>query len=336
MNETIHTIAEKCGVSPSTVSRVLSGQAEKYRIGQATAQKVLKVAHDCNFVPNPLARSLSTKKSNTVGLLLPNLINPFFAEIAHIAVTELKSAGYTTILINTTEDSKSFEDSLQTLVSRKVDGIIAAPCGENASLLEKIDREKVPVVLIDRFYRNSALSFVTTDNYKGAVDAVKYLIDKGHRNIACINGVENATPVIERRRGYIDAMNNAGLRRYISVTGNDSTFENGFMEMRLLLGKKERPSAVFSLGNTITMGAIMALKESGIRIPEDMSLISFDNQMYLDFIEPKLARISQPTDQMTRLATRLLIDKMKNKDSESMQILLPPTLIEGKSVKNLR
>lgn len=335
MKETIRSIAERSGVSTTTVSRVLSGKTEKYRINKATAEKVMAVAKSCNFAPNYMAQSLSIRKSKTVGLLLPTLVNPFFAEMAHVAVGVFRQAGYTTILINTTEDEKTFEEGITTLVSRQVDGIIAAPSGLDASLVEKIDRDNVPVVLIDRFYPGSELSFVTTDNYRGSVEATRYLIEHGHRNIVCINGSDNVVPISERRRGYTDAMKEAGLENYISITGNDSTLENGYLETKLLLARKNPPSAIFALGNTIAMGAMMAIKEAGIKIPDGISLISFDNQLYLDFLDPALTRMGQPIEKMTRLAAKLLLDKMLTDKHENPQIMLKPELIEGKSVKIL-
>lgn len=337
MNETIHTIAARCGVSTSTVSRVLSGQSEKCRISAATTQKVLDEARRCNFVPNSIAQSLSTRRSMTIGLLLPTINNPYFSQMAHVAVGELRRSGYTTILMDTTEDPATFNAAMQTLVSRQVDGIIAAPCGQDYGLVETIVASGTPVVLIDRFFRGSELSYVTTDNYKGAVDAVRYLIAHGHRNIACINGVENATPVEERRRGYVDAMKEAGQEKYISICGNDSTIENGYLEAKLLLGRKHRPSAVFTLGNTIAIGALQAFKEEGVKIPDEMSIISFDNNEFLDILDPVLTRVSQPVDDMTLLAVKLLLGNMKQKQvDEPSHIMLPPSIIEGGSVKTIR
>ena len=335
MNETLLSIAKRCGVSTTTVSRVLSGQTEKYRISKATAEKVLKMTKACNFSPNLLAQGLSTNRSKTVGLLLPALSNSFFAEAAHTIISEMRLAGYTTVIIDTTEDEDTFSQSLISLMSRKVDGIIAAPCGHNASIPEEIEEKGTPIVLIDRFYQESHLSFVATNNYKGGYDATQYLIDRGHKDVVCFSGLD-ISPITQRCEGYLNAMTQAGLVAKVVNTGNDFTIQNSYLETRLLLNRKTRPTAIFALTNIITLGVVKALKEAGVAIGKDISLISFDNQLYMDYMEPNITRISQPTEDMAKLAVKLLLDKMSSSDKNGAQLLLDPSLIEGTSVSDLR
>lgn len=335
MKETLSTIAARTGLSISTISRVLSGNAGKYRICKATQDKVLEEARRCNYQPSLLAQSLRTSRSSMIGLLLPSVSNPYFAEMANVAISELRKAGYTTIVMDTMEDEGLLYESTLSLAARQVDGIMVVPCGTDCSLLERMDNNNIPVVLIDRFYKGTKLSYVTTNNYQGGLEATRHLISKGHRNIACIKGVESSLPSQERVNGYLDAMREAGLSDYASVVGNDFSIQSGYIETQLLLCRSERPSAIFTLGNTIAMGALKAIREGGMRIPQDISLMTFDNNLYLDYIDPAITRIGQPVEDMAKLATKILLDKINSSFSGYSQLRLAPSLIQGESVRQI-
>ena len=335
MKETLSTIAARTGCSITTVSRVLSGNSAKYRISAATRDKVLEEAARSSYRPSVVAQSLRTSKTHTVGLLLPSVSNPYFADMAQVAVSELRRAGYTTILIDTMEDARELSESVVSLVSRQVDGLIVVPCGTDATLLEQVEDNGVPVVLIDRQYGESKLSYVTTNNYQGGLEAVRYLISNGHRRIACIKGVLSSVPSQERVEGYRSAMKEAGLEEEEIIVGNDFSVQNGYLETRLLLSREQRPTAIFTLGNTIAMGAMRAIREAGLRIPEDISLMTFDNNMYLDFIEPVLTRIGQPVEDMAKIACKILLDKIHSSFTGYSRLRLAPVLIPGASVLKL-
>lgn len=334
MKETLTTISQRTGISASTISRVLSGNAAKYRISKCTANKVLSEAQRCNYRQGFIIQSMLSKRSGMIGLVLPSLSNPYFSEMAHVAISALRAEGYSTIVADTMEDEKTFRESIAAMIAGKVDGMLVAPCGDNPQLLESIENNNIPIVLIDRFYKNSKLSFVTTNNYQGGVDATRYLISKGHRRIVCIKGVGSSLPNQERLEGYEQAMNEAGLGEYITSCGNDFTVQNGYEETLAQLQMKEKPTAIFSLGNTIAMGAIKAIREMGLRIPDDISIITFDNNMYLDYLTPSIVRIGQPVNQMTTLATKILLDKIRGTFTGSSHLRLSPTLINGESVRD--
>ncbi len=335
---TIFSIAKKTGFSASTISRVLSGQGEKYRISESTIAKIKEEAKLCNYTPSLLARSLRIKKTNTIGLVLPSIDNPFFANIASIITKEAKSKGYTIILSDTLEDENSEEECIESLTSRNIDGAIIISCREKSDLLESVSKQRMPIVLIDRYFKETSLPYVSTDNYFGATLATNYLIENGHKNIACIQGNPSTMPVKRRVEGYKDCMKKHNLSDFIFISGNSFSIENGYIETLNLLNKKERPTAIFTLSNTITLGAYKAIKESGLKIPSDISIICFDNHLYLDYIEPTVTRIAQPIDEMGVLATKILLEKIDKKnfpeDESTYQLLLAPTLIMGKSVLN--
>ncbi len=335
MKESLSTIAERVGVSVTTVSRVLSGNAEKYRISKTTEARIRAEAERCNYVPSLVAQSLRKRQTKTIGLLTPSLANPYFAEMSSVIVSEVHRRGYTTLVIDTMEDERNFSDGFSLMLSRQVEGILAVPCGQDSRKVEQINHDLVPVMLIDRYYEESALPYVSTNNYKGGYDAARLLIKSGHKRIACIQGVRTSAPNNERVRGYRDALEEAGLGGEAIVAGNEFSIQNGYLEAKLLLSRKDRPTAVFALSNNITLGVLKALKEAHLHIPEDISLVSFDNYAYMDYMEPPITRVSQPVEDMALLATKILFDRIDGVSTGVSQLRLSPTIIQGESVGRL-
>ena len=332
MKETLSTIAGRLGVSISTVSRVLNGNADKFRISQKTRKRILAEARRCNYTPSFSIRTIMDKTSSTIGLLVPSLSNPYFAEMAGVIIQELKRRGYSTIVIDTMEDEKQFCEGLIQLSARHVNGIIAVPCGIDESYAEAIKRN-IPIMLIDRYYKNSSLPHVTTNNYNGGRDATSILISNGHKRIACIQGVRSSEPNNERVKGYLDTMHKNNLDEFCKVAGNAFSIQNGYDEMKMLLEDPEPPTAVFALSNNITLGIIKAVREEGLHIPQDLSLISFDDFTYMDYMEPPITRVGQPVEDMAMLATKILLDQIENgATGANPQLKLSPTVIPGGSI----
>ena len=335
MKETLSTIASRLGVSVSTVSRVLSGDAERHRIPKSTAERILKEADRCNYTPSHSARSLRTSKSYAIGLVIPSMSNPFFADMASVIIEGANSRGYTAIIVDTMEAESNQKKAVDSLVSRQVEGIIVAPCGGEEHLTALSDAG-LPVVLIDRYFEHSSLPYVTTNNYKGGVIATQTLLDYGHKDIACIQGVTSSMPNMMRVQGYLDKMKEAGLEDRITVVGSEFSIQNGYLEARLLLCGDHCPTAIFALSNTIGLGVMKAIREMNLRIPEDISLISFDNNIYLDYMIPPIARVSQPLEDMSRLATKILFERIADITIPSSHVMLSPSLIPGGSVRSLK
>ena len=330
MKETLSSIAERLGCSATTISRVLSGKAEKYRISEATVKAVLREARRCNYTPSATAQILRTKKSNTIGLLLPSVSNPYFADMASVIISELSDSNFTTIVVDTMESEQKLNESARSLISRQVDGLIAVPCGENGEEMEMLSSH-TPLVLIDRYYKNTSLPFVTTNNYQGGLDATKHLLSRGHSRITCIQGVQSSMPNKERVRGYCRAMEEAGLAENINIVGNEFSVQNGYLEAKLLMSREIRPTAIFALSNTILLGALKAIREAGLSIPQDVALISFDNNLYMDYMTPSITRISQPVEDMSKLAVKILLDKLNGESNCNSQLRLSPMMVAGES-----
>lgn len=325
-------IAKKAGFSISTVSRVLNGKAEQYRISKKSQIKIRETAKRLNYVPNQFAASLKSGKSNTIALIIPSLSNPFFASIASEINAEIRNRGYITIIGDSDENSEIENEELLQMQSRNIEGLVIAPSSQDYKNIKRLHDQGLPVVCIDRYFEGLDIPYVSTDNYRGAYMATQHLLEHGHTRIACIQGVEESTPNRLRIQGYKDAMVNARVKDY-SISGNDFSVQNGYKETKLLLQQKHRPTAIFALSNTIAMGSMKALKEEGLSIPDDMSIITFDDHPYLDYLATPLTCIAQPTREICRIAVKHLFFMLDNKEVRSRQVLLTPELIYRKSVK---
>lgn len=330
----IKDIAKKTGLSITTVSRVLTGKAEQYRISDKSKQKVLKAARQLNYLPNQVAVHLRLGKSHTIALILPSLINQFFAGIASAINSELRSMGYITILGDSDEKLEIEESILKQMVSRRIEGLIIAPCGGDWRHLKRYYNQGLPVICIDRYFEGAGIPYVSTDNYYGAYEATKHLIENGHTNIACIQGVKHSMPNKQRIKGFTDAIMEAGIENY-SITGDAFNVQNGYLETKLLLRKKEPPTAAFTLSNTIAMGCMKALKEENLNIPDDMSLITFDDHPYLDYLATPLSCVSQPVNDICKIAIKFLFAQLERSEMITQEVLLKPEIKFRDSVRRI-
>lgn len=340
--DTLLSISERTGFSISTVSRVLSGKGPDYRISKKTIDYIKDVARSCNYTPDLIAQSLRTRRTNTIGLTVPNIDNPFFSTLAAVIINQFKSQGYNILLSDTMENEANEMQAINSFVSRKVDGIIAVPVGSSPSYLEEI-AQSVPMVLIDRYFENTTLPYVCTDNYSGGYMATEYLIGKGYRNILAIQGVPTSMPNRERLRGFIQAAQDHQGTGVVERTAGDSfSIENGYREAYLALTSEDKPDAVFAFSTTILLGVIKAVKELELKVPDDVALISFDNNRFLDYLDPAITRIEQPVNTIGKLATDNIIRMIEREDADdgsrsiherqdTSQILIRPSLIEGRS-----
>lgn len=334
-NITIKDIAEKTGFSTSTVSRVLNGKSEEYRIAKKSQLLIEAAASELDYVANHFAANLKSGKSNTIGLILPSLRNPFFANIASKINSEVRKYGYTTIITDSDESVENEKIELQQLVSRNIEGVIIVPCGKEVDHIKQIFKKRLPMVLVDRYFEGSKIPFVSTDNFDGAFKATKLLIENGHENITCIQGVVDSLPNELRIKGFTSAMNEAGLKS-LRIVGDEFSVENGFLETKILLQNEIRPTAIFTLSNTIALGCLKALKEENVRIPQDISIITFDDHLYLDYLATPITSVVQPVESICKLAMKYLISTLNNEDVEtSKQVILKPEIKHRESISRI-
>ena len=334
---TLKKIAAESGVSVPTVSRVLSGKGERYRISQTTIELVNRIAKELNYTPNFLASSLRLKRTFTLGLIIPDISNPFFSSLARSVEKATRRGGYSIILCDSEETTKIEIESFKLLESRKVDGLIVSPVGQESRHFLAGNEPRVPMVLVDRYFPELNIPFVTSDSYHGAFDAVTHLIDNGHRRIACIQGLHDTSSNIDRVRGYVDAHNKRFLEVDESlIVGDNFGEENGYIEAKLLIRRAQRPTAIFCVGNLISLGVLRALAEEGLSIPQDISLISFDDHPYFSFLSPPITTVAQQNKELGRIAAKLLLERIESPDNhESGGIFVPTKLLIRDSVRSL-
>jgi LacI family transcriptional regulator len=334
---TLKEIAAKSGVSVPTVSRVLSGKGEQYRISQTTIDQVNRIAAELNYTPNYLASGLRLKRTFTIGLIIPDISNPFFSSLARSIEKATRQGGYSIILCDSEETTKIEIESFKLLESRKVDGLIVSPVGQESKHFLAGNEPRVPMVLVDRYFPELPIPFVTSDSYHGAISAVTNLIECGHRRIACIQGLHHTSSNIDRVRGFVDAHKNKGLEVDESlIVGDNFGEENGYIEAKLLMRRAGRPTAVFCVGNLISLGVLKALAEDGLSIPQDLSLISFDDHPYFSFLTPPITTVAQQNKELGRIATKLLLERIESPSTrESEGIFVPTKLLVRNSVRRV-
>lgn len=330
----INDIAKITGFSTTTVSRVLNGKAEQYRIAKKTQKEIESAAKKMNYTPNLFATNLRTGKSNTISLIIPSLNNPFFASISSEINSEIRKYGYTTIISDSDENPEIEKMDLEQLRARNIEGLIIVPCSNQWKYIKDLYDQNMPIVCIDRYFENLDIPYVSTDNYYGAFHATQLLIKYGHNNIACIQGVQDATPNRLRVKGFTEAIIEAGIKNKC-IVGNDFSIQNGYLETKLLLQQKKTPTAIFALSNTIAMGCIRALKEENKSIPDDISLITFDDHPYLDYLETPLSCVAQPISDISKIAVKFLFSIIDKRDVNVSQVLLKPVIKLKESVKKL-
>lgn len=335
---TLDTIAEKLGMSATTVSRVLNDKSKQYRISEKTEKLVRQAAQELNYSPNQLARGLRLRRTNITGYIIPDLSNFFFANVSSGAEKYLRKNGISMIFSNSEENILLEKGALKTLLGRKIDGVLISPLGDDRTHLQDLVSRRFPSVLVDRYLPDIDLPFVASDNFRGSYDAVKYLFDKGHTVIGCIRGQTRSTSTTDRVRGFIEAHKDAGISlEKDQISGDTYSIENGYIEAKLMINRTPRPTAVFALNNQIALGAMRALQEEGIRIPDDISVITFDDHVMMDFLATPLTCVTQRASEMGAIAGKMLLEQLEStEDSKPRGLFLPTTLVERKSVKSIR
>ncbi|CAN5594178.1 LacI family DNA-binding transcriptional regulator [soil metagenome] len=333
MAATLNDVAERAGVSVSTVSRVLSNQGEKYRIRQETEDRILTAAKELKYRANHLARGLRLSKTNTIGVLAPDISNPFFAHIIKRIQSAAHELGYSIVVCNTDESLDLEVEQVNLLYRKRVDGLIAMPVGLHYEHFSDWMEKGLGLVLLDRCFDSLDASSVTVDNYKGAFEAVTYLADQGHERIAMIQGLQGTYTNTARIRGFRDALDKRGIEiDERLIVGGDFRRENGYVETKLLLNLPDPPTAIFGMSDLITLGVLEALAEEGLRIPEDLSLISFDDFDFAPFLRSPLTVVRQPKEMMGELAVKLLVDHIVGTQREPRRVMLQPKLLIRASV----
>ena len=328
---TLTDLSLQTGLSKTTISRVLNGKSREFRINRQTQDKVIHAAQELNYKPTLIAQLLHKKPMRTIGIVLPSLSNPFFASLASAISVEAKKHDLFVMLFDTQEDPAQEESALRKMQEYHIDGIVVAPCGKDSRMLEKVSRS-IPLVQVDRYFEAADLSYVSTNNFRGAYDAMHLLLKSGHRDIVCIQGPTFSVTNRERIRGCRKAIEDYGEQCSLHVLGNDFSTQNGYIEGQFALNQKQRPTAIFTMSNTIMLGTMRAIKEHHLNIPDDISLVSFDDNLYIDYLNPPITRVAQPVSSMGIAAIKLLVNTIIQNGELHSNMLLTPTLVNRNSV----
>ena len=326
---TIHDVAKRAGVAPITVSRVINNSGY---VSKDKRERVETAIAELEYVPNVIARSLRSKRTNTLALVLTDITNPFFTVIARGVEDTASAAGMTVIFCNTDESVLEEEKYLQLLLQKQVDGILLVPACSVPKSIHLIQEQGTPVVVLDRKIPSVDVDIVRGDSEGGAYQLVKLLLDLGHTHIAVLSGQADVSTAEDRVIGYRRALEEAGLLEYEMVYFGAFTQASGYEMAQKALSHSPRPTAIFAANNFIAYGALKALHDTGLEVPGAMAMVAFDDLPQGLVLEPHLTVASQPAYEMGRKATQLLLNRLQAETPEPFQeIILPIELIVRRS-----
>ena len=325
-------IARDLNVSVITVSKAVRGNTD---ISETTRQRVLARMKELDYQPNMTARGLATGHSYIVGLIVPDLLNPFFTELAKSLGGALRSQSYGLILASSEDDPEIEKSEIRMMLARGVDALLIASCQEVLEGFMNVHNQGTPFVLLDRPFPHLRANFVGTDDFSGGKLATQHLIQLGRKRLAYI-GSPDLSPAADRFRGFRFALrdNDIELREdlILSRPNEEVPADNaGYEMMRTLLMRKSRPNAVFCHNDVVAIGAMKATLDAGLSIPKDIAFVGFDNVKYSKYLQIPLTSVDQSTQQLGETAAQLALDLIAKKADKPRTILLAPTLVVRES-----
>jgi LacI family transcriptional regulator len=321
-------IANKVGVSIALVSYVLNGQEKEKRVGAEVVKKIRLAAEELNYQPNQIARSLRMKSTKTIGIVVADIANPFFSQLARIIENEASHFGYTVIFGSSDEDDLKSAALINTLLNRQVDGFIIVPTEGTINQIRNLVRKKIPIVLLDRYFPEINISHVVLDNYQATYDATMQLIKNGFKLISMIAYKSTLIHMRERIRGYSEAMESGGLADNLNISEirfeySQKDIESVFND---IINKKNKSEALVFATSPLSIAGLFCIQKNCLRIPKDIAFIGFDGGECFDLYDPPLSYVKQPLDEMGKESFRILMDLM-NGSSKIAQVMLSPELI---------
>lgn len=333
MAATIKDVARYTGLSIATISKYINGGNVLERNRVAIEEAIEKL----DFKVNEMARGLKTNKSKIIGIMIPNLEQPFCTSIVSHIENILIGYGYSTMICDYKESIDLEETKLKVLVSKMVDGIVIMPLGDEGAMIQKIVPKDVPVVLIDRILKNVNYDTVLVDNSNASYQALEQFIIRGHKKIAIITGPKDVYTANERLKGYYRVFEDYGLEIDESlIVEGDYKVNSGYTLLKELMQREESPTALFVTNYEMTLGAIIAINETRVQIPEELSLIGFDNLELMSVVQPPLSLVEQPIKEIGETVAKILIQRLSEEgDFTPSLIRLKGEVIIKDSVKNM-
>jgi len=328
---TIADVAEKAGVSVSTAARVLSGTGYA---ADDTRRLVLEAAKDLGYVPNRIARSLRTRRTQLIGLLVGDVENSFYSVIARHVESVAKDAGYHVVLCNSDDDPDIEREYLQLLDGVRVDALIVTPTSKNRRSLARLIDKDIVIVQMDRRVDGLRADAIVVDNEAGAESAVSHLIEAGHSLIGILTGELTVPTARQRLAGYERALEEHGIPvRPELIRSGSFHREHAIEDATALIGAHPTPTAIFAANNILAEGVLVALGERGLRVPRDMSVVAFDDVEWMSMVDPPLTTVQQPTKDMARGAAELVLRRLREGTADAPTTMVFRTrLVERASV----
>jgi len=325
-------IAEHLGISVSTVSRVING---KGRVGKETREKVLKAIKELNYQPNEIARSLKLQRTRTIGVIVPDISNAFYANIIKGIEKATRENDQSIIVCNSDENIKMEEEYVQLLAQKQVMGLIIASVGGNPEVFKQYRQHELPIVFIDNLPQiKDNYDYVAIDNYKASYKLAEHLIEQGYRKFALITGPLNQSTALERQEGFIKCLedNSIEINKKLIASG-EFKLESGYSIMSKWLKQIEieKPLALFAANNFIAYGAIKAINEAGLKIPEDVAVVCFDAVDVTGLIKPQITSVNQPAFEIGTIAANIILRKENKKIKAYEKVILEPDLVINES-----
>lgn len=334
---TIKDIARLAGVSTATVSRVLNN---KPYISKEIKEKVMFIIKQTGYRPNLNAKSLASQQTFTIGVIVPNIANPYFAEITQWLEFFADKNDYDIILVDTRNNPQKEKRIFDMFRQKRVDGIIIASLlkKESEIVIYEFLKNKYPIVLIDRHFESIITDYVVNDNELGGYMATKHLIELGHKKITFLCRSLEEYAVKLRYKGYLKALQeyNLPIKEEYLIESNIPLIEGGIKGAEIFANLKSNPTAIFAANDYMAIGAMKYLKEKCYKIPQDVSIVGFDNIELSQYIEPPLTTVTQNKMEMCKIAFEILLRKIENPEKDFEQVVIPPKLIERKTTTKLK
>jgi LacI family transcriptional regulator len=326
---TVANVAQRAGVSVATAGRVLSGSGYA---SEEARRAVLNAAREIGYVPNQIARSLRTRRTQLAGLLIGDVENSFYSSIAKNVESVAKDAGYHVVLCNSNDDAATEKEYLQLLEGMRVDGIIITPSGRNASYLRRLGEKGTTIVQIDRRVDGLKADAILLDNAAGARLAVSHLIDAGHSRIGILTGPKDLLTARDRLAGYEQSLSEHGIPIAEELIRAGSFLHDHAVEVATeLLRLDPPPTAIFAANNVLAEGCFVALSAAGMKVPKDMSVVAFDDVPWMSMVNPQLTAVRQPVADMARSAAEVLLRRLREEGqlSPSTSVFQSELIVRG-------
>jgi LacI family transcriptional regulator len=330
---TIQDVARLAKVAPATVSNVLNRTRP---VAEIRKERVLAAVKTLGYRPNALAASLRRKETRTIGVVVPEITNPFFAALVHRIEDLAAVSDYQILLVSSNEDPKQEAARIRTLLDRRIDGLIVAPSRDEVEAVSHPIGALPPTVLVDRGFGLAGFDTIAADNFEAAHRGCRHLLELGHRDIALIAMDPKLANFADRIAGYRKALVQAGVGKRARVVTGGLDVESCRTAIERELRRPDRPTAIFAASYVASLGAIKAIRAVGLDLPNDVSLLGIDDSDWMEALHPYISAVAQPVEEMATEAWRLLNQRLAGGNAKSARIRLPCTLHVRESTRSIR